>query len=155
MHCISKHVLTDCLLIIYSWMYWTDSGRDRIEKASLDGSFRTILHSTGLSNNIGLTLDYRSQTLYWSEYSYNGRIERSSVNGSNRETTLSSGLCRYPWGVSYFAGTLYFTERSWWYRRIRSVSVTQPITTNSIVLSLDGYPHDIQVIAEEQQQLGS
>lgn len=135
-------------------MYWTDSGRDRIEKASLDGSFRTTLHSTGLSNTIGLTLDYRSQILYWLEHSYYGRIERSSVNGSNRETILSSGLCCYPWGISYFAETLYLTERYYWSRRIRSVSVTQPITINSIVSSLGGYPYDIQIIAEEQQQLG-
>ena len=143
------------LVVIYafiipcSWMYWTDTGRDRIEKASLDGSSRTLLHSTGLSNSIGLTLDYQNQTLYWVEYY--GRIERSSVNGSNRETILNSGLY-YPWGISYFAETLYLTER--WNRRIRIVSVTQPITISSSVPSLAGYPYDIEVIAEEQQQIG-
>lgn len=149
MFTLPKLVCTLC-----SWMYWTDSGRDTIEKASMDGTFRTILHSTGLSNSIGLTLDYRSQTLYWVEHSYYyGRIERSSVNGSNRETILSRGLY-YPWGISYFAETLYLTERYYWYRRISSVSVTQPITINSIVPSLGGYPYNIQVIAEEQQQIG-
>lgn len=132
-------------------MYWTDSGRDRIEKASLDGSSRTLLHSTGLSNSIGLTLDYQSQTLYWVEHSYYGRIERSSVNGSNRETILNNGL-PYPWAITYFAGTLYMTER--WNRRINSVSVTQPSTINRIVSSLGNYPYDIKVIAEEQQQIG-
>ena len=132
-------------------MYWTDTGRDRIEKASLDGSFRTTLHSTGLSNVIGLTLDYQNQTLYWMEHTYYGRIERSLVNGSNRETILSSGLY-YPWAISYFAETLYLTE--YYNRRINSVSVSQPININTIVSSTGNYPYDIKVIAEEKQQIG-
>lgn len=131
-------------------MYWTDTGTDRIEKASLDGNFRTTLHSTGLSNVVGLTLDYQNQTLYWMEYTYYGRIERSLVNGSNRETILGSGLY-YPWALSYFAGTLYLTEYN--NRRIKSVIVTQPITINPIV-STGNNPYDIKVIAEEKQQIG-
>lgn len=133
------------------WMYWTDSGTDRIEKASLDGSFRTTVHSTGLSNVIGLTLDYQNQTLYWMENRCYGDIERSSVNGSNRETILSNRLCN-PWALSYYAGTLYLTDRN--YRRIRSISVNQPLILNTIVPSLGYYPYDIKVIAEEKQQIG-
>ena len=132
-------------------MYWTDPGRDVIEKASLDGSTRTTLHSTGLSNVVGLTLDYQNQTLYWMEHTYHGRIEKSLVNGSSRETIFSGFYYRYPWGIAYFAGTLYLTERS--HRRINSVSVIQPITVN-IVTSTGNYPYDIKVIAEEQQQIG-
>ena len=134
----------------YSWMYWTDIHQGKVEKASMDGSYRTILHS-GVSNSYGLALDYESQTLYWVTYSYYGRIERSSVNGSNRETVISSGL-HYPWGISYFAGTLYLTER--YNRRIRSVSVTQPITINPMVTSVAGQPYGIKVISEDQQQIG-
>ena len=135
-------------------MYWTDAGTDRIEKASMDGSSRTILHSTGLSNSVGLTLDYQTQTLYWVEHQYyNSRIERSSVNGSNRETILQSGLY-YPWAVTYYNGSLYMTERYYWYRRISSVSVTPPITINPIVPSLGNYPYGIQVISEERQSTG-
>ena len=132
-------------------MYWTDHNSGRIEKASMDGSFRTTLHSSGLYNVIGLTLDYQNQTLYWMERRCYGRIERSSVNGTNRETILSSGLC-YPWALSYYAETLYLTDRN--SRRIRSINVTQPITINTIVPSLSYYPYDIKVIAEEQQQIG-
>ena len=131
-------------------MYWTDLGRDVIEKASLDGSARTTLHSTGLSNVVGLTLDYQNQTLYWMEHTYYGRIEKSLVNGSNRETILSAFY--YPWGIDYFTGTLYLTE--YYHRRINSVSVTQPITVNYIVSSTGNHPIDIKVIAEEQQQIG-
>ena len=133
-------------------MYWTDHGRNRIEKASLDGSFRTTLH-TGLSGVLGLTLDYQNQTLYWTEHRCYSRIERSLVNGSNRETIISSGFC-YPWALSYYAGNLYLTERYYWSRRIHSISVTQSITISTIVSSLGYYPYDIKVIAEEQQQTG-
>ena len=138
------------ILLFNSWMYWTDSGRDKIEKASLDGTLRSTLHSTGLSNVIEITLDYQNQTLYWVEHTYYGRIERSLVNGSNRETILSSGL-RYPWGITYFDRNLYLTE--YYNRRVISIAVTQPTTINPIA-SIGNYPYDIKVITEEEQQTG-
>ena len=131
-------------------MYWTDSGRDRIERASLDGTLRSTLHSTGLSNVIGITLDYQNQTLYWVEHTYYSRIERSLVNGSNRETILSSGLY-YPWAITYFARNLYLTE--FYNRRVISIAVTQPTIINPIA-SIGSYPYDIKIITEEQQQTG-
>ena len=42
-------------------------GSDTIERASMDGTSRTVLHSTGLASAYGLTLDYDSQTLYWTD----------------------------------------------------------------------------------------
>ena len=48
----------------------------------MDGTARTVLHSTGLVTVYGLTVDYENQILYWADYS-NNRIEKSSTNGSN------------------------------------------------------------------------
>ena len=115
----------------------------------MDGNLRTILHSTGLSNVYGLTLDYQNQTLYWVDYS-NNRIERSSVTGSNRVILRSS--LRDPWGVTYHAGRLYWTD--WYYERIYSILVTSPASITTITSSLGGNPNGILVTTEERQPLG-
>lgn len=131
-------------------MYWTDAGTNRIERATMDGNSRTILHSSGLSNVYGLTLDYQNQLLYWVDYS-NNRVERSSVTGSSR-VTIRSGL-RDPWDVTYHAGRLYWTD--FYYDRIYSISVTSPSSISTVTSSsLGGNPYGIRVIAEERQPLG-
>ena len=132
-------------------MYWTDIGLDRIERATMDGNSRTVLHSSGLSTVYGLTLDYQNQTLYWVDYS-NNRIEKSSVTGSNR-VVVRTGL-RDPWGVTYHAQRLYWTD--WSADRIYSISVAPSSSgaITSLTSSLGGNPNGIHVITEERQPLG-
>lgn len=130
-------------------MYWTDIGTDRIERSTMDGNFRTVLHSSGLSTVYGLTLDYQNQTLYWVDYS-NNRIEKSSVTGSNR-VVVRTGL-RDPWGVTYHAGRLYWTD--WYYDRIYSTSATSPSSITTLTSSLGGNPNGIHVLTEERQPFG-
>ena len=134
----------------HRWMYWTDIETDRIERATMDGNSRTVLHMSGLSTVYGLTLDYQNQTLYWVDYS-NNRIERSSVTGSNR-LVVRTGL-NDPFGVTYHAGRLYWTD--WNYDRIYSTSAnsTTPIVTVTSS-SLGGNPYGIHVLSEERQPLG-
>ena len=115
----------------------------------MDGNSRTVLHRSGLSNVYGLTLDYQNQTLYWVDYS-NNRIERSSASGSNR-ATLRTGL-NDPWGVTYHAGRLYWTD--WNQDRIYSILVRSPSSITAITSSLGGNPNGIHVLAEERQPLG-
>ena len=125
-------------------------GTDRIERATMDGNFRTILHSTGLSIVYGLTLDYDSQILYWADASYN-RIESSSVNGSNRQILVSS--LRNPWGLTFYENILYWTDTS-------SDSIYSLDLANSSVLvprmisNLGGDSYDIRIVSEDRQPLG-
>jgi len=74
-------------------LFWTDASTSnpKIERASMDGTSRTVLHSTGLTFPSGITLDYTSQTLYWIDAA-RLRIESSGVDGS---PILNYGLiCR-------------------------------------------------------------
>ena len=138
------------LLGLYSWMYWTDVRTDRIERSTMDGNYRTVLHSSGLSTVYGMTLDYQNQILYWVDYS-NNRIEKSTVTGSNR-AVVRTGL-RDPFCVTYHAGTLYWTD--WSQDRIYSTSAE---SSSSIVTvtssSLGGNPYGIHVLTEDRQPLG-
>lgn len=51
-----------------SYFYWTDWGSPaKIERATLGGSFRKAIISTGLKTPNGLTLDYDERMLYWAD----------------------------------------------------------------------------------------
>lgn len=133
-----------------SWMYWTDVGSDTIERASMNGNSRTILHSTGLSNAYGLTLDYESQTLYWADQHLN-RIESSAVNGSDRQIIVSS--LRDPYGLTFYQGILYWIDTR--YRVIYSFSIeSSPSRVLTLTPNLGYLPYYIQVISEDRQPLG-
>ena len=138
------------MLLNNSWMYWTDVGSDTIERASMDGKSRTILHSTGLSGVYGLTLDYENQTLYWADQQLN-RIESSAVNGSDRQIIVSN--LRDPFGLTLYKGILYWTDTA--YSVIYSFSIdNSPAQVLTLTPYLGYRSHYIQVISEDRQPLG-
>ncbi len=131
-------------------MYWTDVATDRIERATMDGNFRTVLHSTGLNVVFGITLDFDNQILYWVDYT-NNRIEKSFVNGSGR-AVVSNGL-RDPWAVTYYGGILYWTDL--YFDRVYSFSVSSsPASILQVTPYLGTDPRDIRVTREDRQPLG-
>ena len=132
-------------------MYWTDWGTiPKIEKASMDGSNRSVIHSTNLIWPNALTLDYASQVLYWADASLD-KIESSNVDGSNRRVIVSTGV-NHPFGITLFEDKLYFSD---W--EVRDILLTnkpdgqavQPLT-NSLCTVASG----IQIIAKERQPQG-
>ncbi len=94
-------------------MYWTDWGAiPKIERASMDGSNREVLHSTGLTWPNALTIDYADQRIYWADASLD-RIEYSNVDGSGREVleTEDNGL-GHAFSMTLDKNILYWTELS-------------------------------------------
>ena len=68
-------------------MYWTDWGSTaKIEKASMDGQNRVVLHDTLLTWPNGITIDYAAQRLYWTDASLD-KIEYSGVDGTGRQVS--------------------------------------------------------------------
>ena len=89
-------------------MYWTDwGGVAKIERASMDGSDRRVLHNTGLTWPNGLTIDYTAQKIYWADASLD-RIEFSNVDGNGR-TVLLSGL-DHPFSITLEGNLLFWTD---------------------------------------------
>ena len=62
-----------------------------IEKASMDGANRTILHNTRLMLPNALTLDISTQTLYWADARLDV-VEKSNVDGTNRQLVIQEGI---------------------------------------------------------------
>ena len=115
----------------------------------MDGTSRTIIHSSGLTWPNGITLDHVTQVLYWIDGSHD-RIESSNVDGSNRTVIASSSIYR-PFNIALFRDTLYFTDRQ---TGINSV----PKAGGSVVTiynNLCDITLGIEVIAEERQPTGT
>lgn len=124
-------------------------GTDRIERASMDGTSRTVLHSTGLSTVYGLTLDYDTQILYWADYS-NNRIESSFTNGSNRVLITATSITD-PFGITFYDGKLYWTD--WALNGIYTLTLNTPSVV-SRVISTGADPYGIHVVTKERQPEG-
>ena len=115
----------------------------------MDGTGRTIIHNTSLSAPYGLTLDYDTQTLYWTDYSLN-KIERSNVDGSNR-TVVTTLLVYDPYSITFYNGSIYWTDFS--HNRILTTTVNSAAVTSYVGNSINDM-YGIKAIAEERQPLG-
>ena len=132
-------------------MYWTDWGTvAKIERASMDGTSRSVLHRTNLVWPNALTLDYPTQTLYWMDASLD-KLESSSVDGSNRRL-LSTTLIHHPFGITIYQGVLYWTD--WALDSILSAQVTSPGVVSTVLSGLIPNPYGISVVSLNRQPTG-
>lgn len=132
-------------------MYWTDNGNmPKIERASMDGTSRVVVHAANLTYPYGLALDIGTQTLYWTDY---GRdvLESSSVDGTDRKI-LTSRMLLYPYYLGFYDGNLYWGDLS--YNRLLTTSISAPDN----VAFLGSYHYydfyGVQVISSALQQKG-
>lgn len=106
-------------------MYWTCWGNSRalarIEKASMDGSNRTVVHNTSLVWPNGLTIDIPSQTLFWADATLS-KVEASDVDGSNRRLIAMLGV-NHAFALAIFNATLYMTD--WTLNGLRKISISE------------------------------
>ena len=121
----------------------------RIERASLDGTGRIVLHSSGLIWPNGLTLDHIARKLYWIDGNLD-RIESSNVDGSNRTVlSITSGRIDRPISITILGNNLYFTDGQF----IQSVHRNGGDT--SVLRELCGTTFGIEAIAEERQPMSN
>ena len=123
-------------------MYWADGNASRIQRANLDGSqvetlvigvnedfrspvtlasagslgdffgfnFRSPIEDNSMSP-VGIALDVGRGKMYWTDQSWD-MISRANLDGSQRETLVSTGLTR-PVGIALDVdrGKMYWTDR--------------------------------------------
>ena len=132
-------------------MYWTDSGViDKIERASMDGTSRTDIHSTGLTLTYGLTLDIGTQTLYWTDYS-RGVIEKSKVDGTDR-AILTNRLTTNPYFLTYYDGSLFWGD--WAHNTLLTTSTESPDEVRFFGSRLNADVYAIEAISSDKQRPG-
>ena len=135
-------------------MYWSDWGDPaKIERASMDGSSRTVLHYTGIVWPNGLTLDYEEQRIYWLDANLD-KIEYSNLDGSGR-TLLESeaGGLVHPFSLTLDGSILYWSD---W--QTNSIYMTHKVIGQTILPlgeSLLFRPNVIEVVSPTHQQQGT
>ena len=95
----------------YSWLYWTDRGDTaQIQRASMDGQNIETVHnqSTSIRQPQALTIDYESQTLYWSDRSLD-KILWSQVDPGS-QINISSYTLYNTYSMVIFGSYLFFTN---------------------------------------------
>lgn len=99
-------------------MYWSDWGNNAtIERASMDGTNRMILHDTRIIWPNALTIDLIGQRLYWADAKLHV-IEASHFDGSHRRVIAEQIL--HPFSMTIFGQYLYYTD--WYYSGVLRVN---------------------------------
>ena len=108
-------------------MYWSDWGINaRIERASMDGSNRMVLHGTRLVWPNALSIDLISERLYWADAKLRV-IEVSHLDGSHRQV-VAEGLM-HPFAMTLFGEYLYYTD--WQFGGVLRVNKLSGNTSNN------------------------
>lgn len=84
---------------IYDHIYWTDTGKNTIEVANFDGSYRKVLIGTGIDEPRSIAVNPLDGWLYWSDWGDSARIERAGMDGSHRTVIVSHNI-RWPNGIT-------------------------------------------------------
>ena len=144
---------SDIALSFSRYIYWIDWGTETIEKASMDGTFRKILHNTNLYDPVSITIDYQSQTLYWIDSTLE-KMEKSTVNGSNRQTLLSTQTVLDNAGeMTLLGNTLYWAERV--RRALYSTNINSPQNYQLLVSGLLNEAYGLKVVHPLRQPQGT
>ena len=142
-------VLSDNYFHKNRMMYWTDIGSNAaIERASMDGRNRTVIHNTSLVLPNALTLDYSTQKLYWLDAVLN-ILQSSNVDGTDRITLLTTGIV-YPLSITTSRGSLYWTD--FFSRSINAFNSSGSGNITTIFNRTCNTLVSIQVISEARQQ---
>lgn len=136
-----------CAIVECRMMYWSDWGSVAvIEKASMDGANRTVLHNTSLKFPNALTLDISTQTLYWADARLD-TVEKSNVDGTSRQLVIQGGIS-HPFHMIIWRDELLISD---WGSFIVRVNLTSEET---LPLSDKGFcnlPNEFRIVSQHIQ----
>ena len=132
----SRLLKSDPLKLVFRMMYWTDWGQDaKIERASMDGSARSVIIDVDLGWPNGLTLDYSSQTLYWTDAELD-RLERAKVDGSHRGLIVTpTNVVLHPFGITFFKNRIYWSD--WETNALLIAPVSRSLTETEVFVTIN------------------
>lgn len=89
-------------------LYWIDIDLKRIEVSRLDGSYRRIVFHDRNRHPFSLAVDPIVAYLFWSDWSGNGKIERSFLDGAKRRTIVESSGQAISLTIDYINHRIYW-----------------------------------------------
>ena len=91
------------------YMYWTDLGARKIQRATLNGTNVTD-HIVGLPSPYGIALNVTGGHIYWTAQ-FAGSIQRANLDGSNLQTLLTGLGGPIGLAVDVTGGHIYWTAQ--------------------------------------------
>ena len=133
-----------CVCLLYSrFMFWTDLGSvPKIERASMDGTGRLILHVGYVKHPTALAVDLPSRTIFWADSRLHV-IVCSSYNGHNRRPILATGV-RHPFSLAVFENKLYWSD--WARSAVMSTNIYDSMNM-TVVANGRGYYEDDMLLS--------
>lgn len=128
--------------LLFRKMYWSDWGSSpKIEQASMDGSERTVLVSSGLVWVNSLALDFENRLLYWCDASLD-QIERVDFQGNNRVLILDfSSDNLHPFGLALTDNVLYWSD--WRNKSVHKYNMTSSLS--EVLVQGMGRPMELHI----------
>uniref|UniRef100_A0A673GPB8 EGF-like domain-containing protein n=1 Tax=Sinocyclocheilus rhinocerous TaxID=307959 RepID=A0A673GPB8_9TELE len=130
-------------------IYWTDSGRDVIEVAQMNGRNRKTLISGMIDEPYAIVVDPPRGTMYWADWGNHPKIETAAMDGTMRETLVHENI-QWPTGLAVD----YFNERLYWADAKLSVigsvrlNGTDPVIAVSSVKNSLHHPFSIDIFED-------
>lgn len=133
--------------VAFSMMYWTNWGSNpKIEQAGMDGSARQAIVTGNLIWPNGLTIDRKTNRLFWSDAKLD-KIEVLDLNGGQRQLVMSSVANIHPYGLAVYQDMLYWTDwNSKSMSRFNLSSGNQEIVVNGLQKPMDIHVFDPALI---------
>ncbi|KAF7489353.1 hypothetical protein SSS_07649 [Sarcoptes scabiei] len=132
------------------YIYFTDWGKfgnnGKIYRTTMAGNFKRTIINDNLTQPSGLAIDYEERKLYWTD-ALREKIERSDLNGTNREILISATI--YPFALTVFGNYIYWTDL-----QLRGVYRANKYTGSDmieLVKRLEESPRDIHVFSSQRQ----
>uniref|UniRef100_A0A672MHR9 LDL receptor related protein 1 n=1 Tax=Sinocyclocheilus grahami TaxID=75366 RepID=A0A672MHR9_SINGR len=121
-------------------IYWTDSGRDVVEVAQMNGRNRKTLISGMIDEPYAIVVDPPRGTMYWADWGNHPKIETAAMDGTMRETLVHENL-QWPTGLAVD----YFNERLYWADAKLSVIGSVRLNGTDPVIAVSNLHHPFSI----------
>ncbi|XP_072571437.1 low-density lipoprotein receptor-related protein 1-like isoform X1 [Paramormyrops kingsleyae] len=119
-------------------LYWTDSGRDVIEVAQINGRHRKTLISGMIDEPYAIVVDPQRGKMYWADWGNHPKIETAAMDGTMRETLVQDSI-QWPTGLAVD----YFNERLYWADAKLSVIGSVRLNGSDPVVAVSGLKNNL------------
>ncbi|XP_033637179.1 very low-density lipoprotein receptor-like [Asterias rubens] len=131
------------------FMFWTEWGQlPSIQRAGMNGNFRTAIVDSNLAWPNGMTIDYAGEMLFWIDAKLH-TLSTCDFNGAGRRTIINSpSLLPHPFAISVFEDSVYWTD--WERQCITKANKFTGLEREALLTNLNS-PMDIQVFHPQKQ----
>uniref|UniRef100_A0A3Q2GDD7 Very low density lipoprotein receptor n=1 Tax=Cyprinodon variegatus TaxID=28743 RepID=A0A3Q2GDD7_CYPVA len=134
---------------IYKNLYWSDLGTKTISVANFNGTKRKVLFNSGLKEPASVAVDPLS-FMYWSDWGEPAKIEKSGLNGVNRQVLVATDI-QWPNGITLLIkGRLYWVDSK--LHMLCSVDLNGD-NRNKVLQSADYLAHPFALTVFEQDRV--